>query len=329
MGDARLRRGHAKQEELRGMNALNTDFFVRFGFFAGVFLLMAAAELLAPRRRLTANKPRRWLSNLALVGINALMLRLVLPLGAAGVAVLVLQRGWGLFNNVAVPNWAAIVIAIVALDFVIYLQHVLFHAVPLLWRLHRVHHADLDIDVSTGLRFHTVEILVSMLIKLAAVVLLGPPPVAVLAFEVLLNATAMFNHSNVRLPLGLDRVLRLLLVTPDMHRVHHSAVSRETNSNFGFNLPWWDLLLGTYRAQPAAGHESMTIGLAAWRDERVTRLDWMLAAPLLGPAVETGAGEDAAGSTAAKRQASAITRRQSTRQPAAGGDQDAAAVATF
>jgi sterol desaturase/sphingolipid hydroxylase (fatty acid hydroxylase superfamily) len=168
---------------------------------------------------------------------------------------------------------------VIVLDLVIYLQHVLFHAVPALWRLHRMHHADLDFDVTTGARFHPIEIVLSMVIKLAAVVSLGAPAIAVLVFEVLLNATAMFNHGNIRLPLGFDRVLRLLVVTPDMHRVHHSTVTSETNSNFGFNLPWWDRLLGTYRAQPVAGHEDMTIGIALFREPQDLRLDRMLVQP--------------------------------------------------
>src|SRR5439155_5762739 len=188
-----------------------------------------------------------------------------------------------LLNHLALPAWLAIVLSVVALDFLIYVQHVLFHAVPALWRLHMVHHADLDFDVTTGVRFHTLEIVLSMGIKIAAVVLLGVPALAVLIFEVCLNATSMFSHGNVRLPLWLDRGLRLVVVTPEMHRVHHSAAPRETNSNFGFNLPWWDYLLGTYDAQPAEGHEGMTIGLSQFRDDRVEKLHWMLALPFIGP----------------------------------------------
>jgi sterol desaturase/sphingolipid hydroxylase (fatty acid hydroxylase superfamily) len=187
-------------------------------------------------------------------------------------------------NALDLPSWAAVLLAVTALDLVIYLQHVMFHAVPALWRLHRMHHADLEFDVTTGLRFHPAEILLSMGLKLAAVAVLGPPPVAVLIFEVLLNATAMFNHSNIRLPLAVDRVLRLVVVTPDMHRVHHSIVPQETNSNFGFNLPWWDRLLGTYRAQPAAGHDGMVIGIEQFRTRRDLWLDRMLIQPALGPA---------------------------------------------
>jgi sterol desaturase/sphingolipid hydroxylase (fatty acid hydroxylase superfamily) len=265
------------------MSPLPHEPVVRLACFTGVLLLMAAWELLAPRRQLRISRPVRWFSNLGLVVLDNVAVRLLIPAGAVGAALLAEQRGWGLFHNLPLPGWLAVVLSVVALDFVIYLQHVLFHAVPLLWRLHMVHHADLDFDVTTGVRFHTLEILLSLGIKLAAVVLLGVPAVAVLVFEVLLNATSMFSHGNVRLPSRLDCVLRLVLVTPDMHRVHHSTDPRETNSNFGFNLPWWDYLFGTYRARPAAGQEGMVIGLEQFRDERVTdRLHWMLLLPFFG-----------------------------------------------
>ncbi len=269
------------------MNHFSSEGAVRLGFFAGILAVMAAWETLAPRRRLATGKPVRWASNLGLVVLDTLAARLLVPLGAVGVAVLAEERGWGLFHNVALPAWLVFVLSVVALDLAIYVQHVLFHAVPLLWRLHMVHHADLDVDVSTGVRFHTLEILLSLGIKGAAVVLLGAPAPAVLVFEVLLNATSMFSHGNVRLPARLDRALRLIVVTPDMHRVHHSVHPRETNSNFGFNLPWWDYLFGTYRARPAAGQEGMTIGLEQFRDERVAgRLHWMLLLPFVGPVGE-------------------------------------------
>jgi sterol desaturase/sphingolipid hydroxylase (fatty acid hydroxylase superfamily) len=255
---------------------------VRVVSFIVVFAAMAAWELLAPRRELAVQKPWRWASNLGLVLLNSLLLRLIAPLGAVGVALVAERLGWGLFNAISVPPWIAVVASVVLLDFAIYLQHVMFHAVPLFWRLHMVHHADLDIDVTTGVRFHTIEILLSFGIKSAVILLLGPPAVAVLIFEVLLNATSMFNHSNVRMPLWLDRVLRWLVVTPDMHRVHHSWYRQETNSNFGFNHPWWDRLMGTYRDQPADGHTEMTIGLMELRDERqVDRLHRMLWLPLI------------------------------------------------
>ncbi len=263
---------------------LRTEPGIRLTCFIGVFAAMASWELLAPRRGLSVRKPPRWASNLGLVVVNSLLLRLVAPLGAVGVALFAEARGWGLFHNVALPTWAAVAGSVILLDLAIYLQHVMFHAVPLFWRLHMVHHADLDIDVTTGLRFHTLEILLSLGIKAGVILLLGAPAVAVLIFEVLLNATSMFSHSNVSMPLWLDRVLRLFLVTPDMHRVHHSIHTRETNSNFGFNLPWWDFLMGTYRRQPADGHTGMTIGLKQYRSEaQVDRLHKMLILPLTGP----------------------------------------------
>jgi sterol desaturase/sphingolipid hydroxylase (fatty acid hydroxylase superfamily) len=253
---------------------------VRLGCFLGVLLVMAIWEVLTPRRPLTVRKAPRWTSNLGLVVFNAVLARFLVPVTAVGAAILAESRGWGLLHLVNWPIWLEILLAILAFDLAIYLQHVMFHAVPLLWRLHMVHHVDLDFDVTTGLRFHTLEILLSMFIKLAIVVIVGPAAVAVVIFEVLLNATSMFNHGNVRIPGGLDRVLRWMVVTPDMHRVHHSVIRREANSNFGFNLPWWDFLLGTYRAQPASGHESMTIGVSHLRDEiQVDRLPGMLALP--------------------------------------------------
>jgi sterol desaturase/sphingolipid hydroxylase (fatty acid hydroxylase superfamily) len=226
----------------------------------------------------------RWSNNLALVAVDTLVVRVTFPVVAVGLAAMAEQRGWGLLNSFQLPPWLGFGLALLALDLVIYLQHVMFHAVPALWRLHRMHHADLEFDVTTGLRFHPGEIVLSMGIKLAAVAALGPPAAAVLVFEMLLNATAMFNHGNIRLPPGLDRVLRWLVVTPDMHRVHHSVRTEETNSNFGFNLPWWDRLLGTYRAQPATGHEGMTIGIDRFRTRRDLWLDRMLIQPLRGPA---------------------------------------------
>ncbi|MGH7001988.1 MAG: sterol desaturase family protein, partial [Stellaceae bacterium] len=228
----------------------------------------------------------RWPSNLGIAALNSAILRLTSLIAAVGFAALAERHGWGLLNNLALPGWTRIVLAVVLLDLAVYLQHVMFHAVPALWRLHRMHHADLDFDVTTGARFHPIEILLSMAFKLAVVAALGAPAAGVLVFEVILNATSMFNHGNVTLPARLDRLLRWIVVTPDMHRVHHSVVPNETNSNFGFNLPWWDRLLGTYRAQPAAGHRGMTIGLDAFRDPAQLRLDRMLVQPFVGPAGE-------------------------------------------
>ena len=252
---------------------------VRLAVFLGVFAAVALWEALAPRRARAFPRRARWPHNIALVFLDNALVRVVAPGAAIAVALAAEAHGWGLLNAAALPAWLAIPLAVVALDLAIYFQHVMFHAVPALWRLHRVHHADLDVDVTTGARFHPIEILVSVAIKMAAVAAIGAPPVAVLVFEVLLNATAMFNHANGRLPLGVDRWLRLLVVTPDMHRVHHSIVYSETNSNFGFNLPWWDRLFGTYRAQPAAGHEAMTIGVGAFRTPADLRLDRLLLQP--------------------------------------------------
>jgi sterol desaturase/sphingolipid hydroxylase (fatty acid hydroxylase superfamily) len=252
---------------------------IRLVAFAGVFALMAVWETVAPRRRQTVGRLRRWPSNLGIVALNTLLLRFAFPVAAVGTALAAEAQGWGLFRVIGTPGWLALVASIILLDLAIYLQHVLFHAVPALWRLHRMHHADLEFDVTTGARFHPIEILLSMTIKLAIVGALGAPAAAVLIFEVLLNGTAMFNHGNVRMPERIDRVLRWFVVTPDMHRVHHSIFPRETNSNFGFNLPWWDRLFGTYRAQPADGHEAMTIGIAQFRDPRDLRLDRMLLQP--------------------------------------------------
>ncbi len=268
---------------------------VRLGAFVAVLALMALWEAARPRRPRSLPRRLRWSNNLALVVVDALALRLLVPVLAVGLALTAEAEGWGLLNILAMPGWLAIPLAVLALDLVVYLQHVLFHAVPALWRLHRMHHADTDIDVTTGLRFHPLEIVVSMAIKLAAVLVLGPPAVAVVLFEVLLNATALFNHANLRLPAGVDRWLRLVLVTPDMHRVHHSVRPEETHSNFGFNVPWWDRLLGTYRAQPKDGHDGMTIGLAAFRDPREVWLDRLLTQPFRpsdGPPPPTGPSPD-------------------------------------
>jgi sterol desaturase/sphingolipid hydroxylase (fatty acid hydroxylase superfamily) len=252
---------------------------IRVAAFGGVFVVMAAWEFIVPRRRQAIGRGWRWPNNLGVVALDAVLVRVLFPTTAVGLALLAEARGFGLLNLVALPAWAAVPAAVVVLDLAIYLQHVLFHAVPALWRLHRMHHADLEFDVSTGLRFHPIEIVLSMLIKLTVIAALGAPALAVLLFEVALNATSMFNHGNVRIPPALDRVLRWLVVTPDMHRVHHSILARETNSNFGFNLPWWDRLFGTYRAQPAAGHDGMTIGIEQFRDARELGLDRMLLQP--------------------------------------------------
>lgn len=253
---------------------------VRLGCFLTVLTAMALWERIAPRRSLALPRSTRWFSNLGLMVLGSLAAKLLVPVAATGVALLAARQGSGLFNQVATPGWVALAVSVAVLDAAIYLQHLMFHAVPVLWRLHLVHHADVDFDTTTGVRFHPIEIVLSLLIKCAVILLLGPPVTAVILFEVLLNATALFNHGNVRLPRALDRRLRWLVVTPDMHRVHHSVHSNETNSNFGFNLPWWDRLCGTYREQPRDGHVGMVIGLHEPRDLRlVARLSGLLRLP--------------------------------------------------
>ena len=256
---------------------------IRLAFFFGVFVTIALWELLSPKRALTVSKALRWANNLGIVVINTVILRLIFPAAAVGVAAFTSSQDWGLLNHFHVPYVVAIILSVIAMDFIIYLQHVMVHAVPALWRLHRVQHADLDYDVTTGARFHPIEIILSMLIKFATIVVLGPPIIAVIIFEILLNATAMFNHGNIHIPKGIDRVVRWFIVTPDMHRVHHSVEDDEANSNFGFNLPWWDRLFGTYRDQPRGGHIDMTIGIHKFRDpKQVDQLPGMLALPFVG-----------------------------------------------
>jgi len=254
---------------------------IRLVVFITAFLLLAGGEALIPRRARSVVRPWRWPTNLTLVALNTLIIRALLPLTAVGMAVIAEQRGWGLLHAVGpIPSVLAVPVAIVLLDLAIYLQHVLFHAVPILWRVHRVHHADIDVDVTTGSRFHPIEIFLSLLIKFVTIGALGASPLAVLLFEALLNVGSLFSHANLRLLSWLDRALRLVVVTPDMHRVHHSASGVETNTNFGFTFPWWDHLCGTYRAQPAAGHEAMTVGLTCFRDPKYLRLDRTLLQPL-------------------------------------------------
>jgi len=256
----------------------------RIIFFFAILALVAVWERVAPRRGLTVSKAGRWFNNLSIILLDTLFARLLMPVMAVGVAAAAQRQGWGLFHYLQLGFWPTLIFGVLLLDMVVYLQHLMFHSVPLLWRLHMVHHADLDIDVTTGLRFHPIEILISMVIKIAALAALGLPVIAVLVFEVTLNGTAMFNHGNIRMPGKLDAILRLLVVTPDMHRVHHSVLIRETNSNFGFNFPWWDRLFGTYRAQPVMGHDGMTIGLSQFRDAAKLTLPHLLVLPFTGNA---------------------------------------------
>jgi sterol desaturase/sphingolipid hydroxylase (fatty acid hydroxylase superfamily) len=247
-------------------------------------VLLTLGEIVFPRRALSESKITRWFNNLSIVFLGTLSVRLLFPLLPVGLALYCTHHEWGILNSIGLPLWIKMVIGVIVLDFIIYLQHVMFHMVPFLWRLHIMHHADMDIDFTTGFRFHPFEIILSMVIKLLTVALLGPPATAVLIFEILLNGTSMFNHGNIRIPFGIDKILRLFVVTPDMHRVHHSVIIRETNSNYGFNLPWWDRLLGTYRAQPVRGHEGMTIGVGWLREVKRLTLPWLLAMPFTGKA---------------------------------------------
>lgn len=261
---------------------LQNEATVRMSVFGGMLLVMGLLELASPKRRLSVGRLKRWFQNIGVVVVNTAAVRAAfffLPALAVGFAVVMAEQGGGLLNLVELPFWAEVLIGVVVLDGIIWAQHLAMHHVPLLWRLHRVHHADLDIDVTTALRFHPVEIVVSMALKLAAIALLGPAALAVLIFEILLNGGAMFNHANVALPGWLDRPLRLFIVTPDFHRVHHSTIVGETNSNFGFNLSIWDRMFRTYNAQPQAGHVGMDIGISEYRDEERQGFGWMLALP--------------------------------------------------
>ena len=252
---------------------------LRLTVFLGVFVAMSLWERYSPKRQLLTSRPRRWTTNWLIAAIDTLVVRLLFPLAAVGAALDAAAQGWGLFKAVGVPYWLAFAVTLLIFDFAIWLQHLVTHKVPILWRLHQVHHADRDIDVSTAIRFHPIEIALSMMLKIGLVYALGAPAAAVVAFEVILNGCAMFNHANIRLPQSVDSVLRLFLVTPDMHRVHHSIDRREHDANYGFNLAIWDRLFGTYVPQPAGGHHGMTIGLAPYQDERPTHLGWSLYLP--------------------------------------------------
>ena len=265
---------------------LANEALIRGIVFAFIFVAMMCWEMLAPRRTLALSRLQRWGNNIGLFLLNSLLLRLLFPAAAVGMALAVNARDWGLLNQFEMPGWGEIVIALVLLDLAIWLQHWLMHRVPLLWRLHRVHHADLDFDLTTGFRFHTLEIILSMLFKGLFILLLGPAVIAVLIFEVVLNAMAVFNHSNISLPAPAESWLRRLVVTPDMHRVHHSIEFRETNSNYGFNLSIWDRMFRTYIDQPQSGHDNMTIGIPKFRDpSQVDRLPGMLLLPFVRPLV--------------------------------------------
>jgi sterol desaturase/sphingolipid hydroxylase (fatty acid hydroxylase superfamily) len=262
--------------------SVSIDLVIRIAAAAPIFAVMAVWEILAPRRPRSTERRWRWPSNLGILIADAAAVRILIPAAAVGAALVAAGNGWGLFHAIGLRLSFASLLGFLALDLAIYAQHVAFHKAPLLWRVHRMHHTDPDMDVTTGVRFHPFEILISMLLKIAVVIALGIPPVAVIAFEVVLNAASMFNHGNVAMPSWLDRALRVIVVTPDMHRVHHSIDPRETDSNFGFNLSWWDRLFGTYRAAPQAGHAGMTIGLPTFRDRAELRLDRLLTQPFRG-----------------------------------------------
>ncbi|BCS87423.1 sterol desaturase family protein [Pseudodesulfovibrio sediminis] len=260
---------------------MHSEATIRLGSFALMLVVMGVTETVWPRRQLTTSKPRRWVSNLSISILSTIIARLALPLVPTGFALYCTQHGYGLFNLSSIPPVVAIITSVIFLDMVIYWQHVIFHRIPLLWRVHRMHHIDLDIDASTGIRFHPIEICLSLCLKLGTIFILGPPMLAVLIFEVLLNGCALFNHANVRIPITIDAAMRLLMVTPDMHRVHHSTDMREANMNFGFNFPWWDRIFGTYKAQPDKGHNGMTIGLNIFRTPRYGSILNLLRIPFL------------------------------------------------
>ena len=253
---------------------------LRLGIFISILLLMMSAEALFPRKDRVLGRAHRWTSNLLLIVIDGVFVRLLFPIVAVGVAVIAAEKHWGLFNMLGLPIWLEFALAVIILDMMIYWQHVASHHIPFLWAMHKVHHADRDIDVTTGSRFHPIEIGLSMLYKMALVVILGAPILAVIIFEIILNGCAMFNHSNVKLPLGFDRVLRRFIVTPDMHRVHHSTIAAETNSNYGFSLSLWDRVFGSYTAQPSNGHDGMVIGLDEYQHAGPASLTWSLLLPL-------------------------------------------------
>lgn len=260
---------------------MENEAVIRLGVFAGLFALLALIEAAAPRRKRAEPRGQRWFTNWAIIILDTITLRLLalaLPLLAVGAALDAQAQGWGLLNAIDLPLWLGIILTVLIFDLAIWAQHLITHKIPLLWRFHRVHHADRDIDVTTAIRFHPVEIALSMLLKIGLVYLLGPPAIGIIVFEIILNGTAMFNHANIKLPLGLDAVLRRILVTPDMHRVHHSVHRHEHDSNYGFALSIWDRIFGTYIAQPEKGHEDMTIGLE-WQDERPSKLGWSLLLP--------------------------------------------------
>lgn len=264
--------------------------WIRLGAFFAIFAGMALWEVLAPRRPLSQSKGKRWTANLGILLINILVVRFTLGAAAYAMAVYAQGAGWGLLNLLNWPSWIEVAAAVVFLDFAIYLQHIVSHALPIFWRLHQVHHSDMDFDTTTGIRFHPIEILVSLVYKVALVAAIGASPWAVVIFEVILNGTSLFNHGNVRIFPKLERVLRFFIVTPEMHRVHHSTDASETNTNFGFALSVWDRLCGTYRQSPAKGHLAMEIGLTSYREAQKLDLGNLLAIPFRRQVAENRLG---------------------------------------
>ncbi|WP_294619925.1 sterol desaturase family protein [uncultured Roseovarius sp.] len=260
---------------------MENEAIIRLSVFLGLFTLFAAIEAFAPRRPRSQPRSRRWVTNWGIVILDTLTLRLLalaLPLLAVGAALDAQANGWGAMQSIDAPMWAKVIATVLIFDFAIWAQHLITHKVPILWRIHRVHHADRDMDVTTAIRFHPVEIALSMLLKIGLVYLLGPPAIGIVLFEIILNGTAMFNHANIRLPLWLDAIVRQVLVTPDMHRVHHSIHRHEHDSNYGFSLSIWDRMFRTYIPQPEAGHDDMTVGLE-WQDDNPSKLGWSLGLP--------------------------------------------------
>ncbi|NKB36600.1 MAG: sterol desaturase family protein [Gammaproteobacteria bacterium] len=262
----------------------NQELIIRLSVFLGVFVVLVSWELVAPRRSKVLSAWKRRGANLLLMIANAFVLRLLLPLAALSMATLASVSGWGLLNSLAVNIWLAGILSFLLFDLLIYFQHRLMHKISFLWRIHRVHHSDTDIDVTTGVRFHPLEILLSLCIKITAVLLIGPPLIAVIVFEVVLSSSSLFNHANIFVPLKVEGILRNFIVTPDMHRVHHSVKEYETNSNFGFNISLWDRLFGSYRAQPEDGHQGIIVGLKEFRGPEFVNVLWLFRQPLLNSA---------------------------------------------
>ncbi len=258
---------------------INNETALRMGVFITILIAMMVLEAVLPRKTRVQGRGARWASNLLLGVIDSLAVRLLFPIIAVGVAASAASKGWGLLNIINLPVWLSIILGIILLDMMIYWQHVISHKWPILWRFHKVHHTDRDIDVTTALRFHPIEIVLSMGFKMGIIVLLGAPIIAVVIFEIVLNGCAMFNHANLRLPRAIDKALRLFMVTPDMHRVHHSTIEPETNSNYGFSTSIWDRIFGSYTAQPAQGHDGMTIGLQEHQTPAPANLFWALTLP--------------------------------------------------